>query len=188
MPRNLTANVQSEVAKDQIFMVHFLELYFDSGTKYYTNGNIPLTWNSNIYLPSADFVTFGSISETQGLELNSLIVTMSGADQTLLAEALTEDFIDRNVIIRAVFINTTTYAIIDDPAIIYEGQISNFKFSENGQGSDSTLTWTVKSAWADFDRTSGRRTNNYDQQVFFPGDIGFQFAHQMNFDIKWGRK
>jgi len=41
--------------------------------------------------------------------------------------------------------------------------------------------------WSDFERTAGRRTNDNDQQVYYPGDRGFQFADDALKDIKWGR-
>jgi hypothetical protein len=46
---------------------------------------------------------------------------------------------------------------------------------------------TIVSHWADFEKKSGRQTNNNSQQRFFNTDVGMDFASQTVLDIKWGR-
>ena len=64
--------------------------------------------------------------------------------------------------------------------------VANFAVSENPERT-STITWTVTSEWADFERVGGRRANHQEQQVFFSGDMGFEFIDQIVKDLKWGR-
>ena len=52
---------------------------------------------------------------------------------------------------------------------------------------ESSVTLTVVSHWADFDKKSGRQTNNNSQQRFFNTDVGMDFSSQTVLDIKWGR-
>jgi len=52
----------------------------------------------------------------------------------------------------------------------------------------SVLSLTVVSHWADFEKRSGRLTNNNSQQRFFSTDVGMNFSSQTVLDIKWGRK
>ena len=52
----------------------------------------------------------------------------------------------------------------------------------------STVNLSVVSHWADFEKKSGRQTNNNSQQRFFSTDVGMDFASQTVLDIKWGRK
>ena len=40
---------------------------------------------------------------------------------------------------------------------------------------------------ADFEKKSGRQTNNNSQQRFFSTDVGMDFSSQTVLDIKWGR-
>ena len=39
----------------------------------------------------------------------------------------------------------------------------------------------------DFEKRSGRKTNNTSQQRFFSTDVGMDFSSQTVLDIKWGR-
>ena len=57
--------------------------------------------------------------------------------------------------------------------------------NENNQS--SVVNLKIVSHWADFDKESGRRTNNISQQRFFSSDVGFDFASEMVQDIKWGK-
>ena len=43
------------------------------------------------------------------------------------------------------------------------------------------------SHWADFEKKSGRKTNNTSQQRFFSADKGMEFSSENVLDIKWGR-
>lgn len=187
MSRNLPALIEAEVAKQQVYTFHLVEFQFDSGTLYFTTLNKAVVFNSNTYLASPDFVTFGTITESEKIELGSMFFTLSSVDLTVVAQALLEDFVDRPILLYRGFLDPSTYQVIVDPILLYEGRIKSFKLSENVASGTSTLTWNTASIWADFSRTSGRRTNDNDQQIFYPGDKSFEYAHQVTFDVKWGR-
>ena len=76
-------------------------------------------------------------------------------------------------------------AIIADPVLLYSGNIDTFQIDESE--TESTVILTVVSHWADFEKKSGRQTNNNSQQRFFNTDVGMEFASQTVLDIKWGR-
>jgi hypothetical protein len=59
---------------------------------------------------------------------------------------------------------------------------------ENPDEGTCTLAIEAASHWVDFERRSGRHTNHAEQQVWFAGDKGFEFASEVMKDIPWGRK
>ena len=73
--------------------------------------------------------------------------------------------------------NTYLYMAI----VMAEGEI-------NEQPKTSSLTLSIVSHWADFNKKNGRKTNNTSQQRFFSTDVGMDFASQTVQDIKWGRE
>ena len=51
----------------------------------------------------------------------------------------------------------------------------------------ATVTMTVASQFADFERANGRKTNPASQQIHFSDDQGMNFSAQIVKDLKWGR-
>ena len=112
-------------------------------------------------------------------------IGISGVNQANISTALTESFINRDVIIYRGLLDSNE-DLIADPFNAFRGQLDDFTLSES-PNSTSTISWTVTSELADFERVGGRRANYQEQQVFYPGDEGFEFIDQSVKDIKWGR-
>ena len=69
--------------------------------------------------------------------------------------------------------------------MLYKGQIDEFNIQESD--TESIVELQIVSHWADFEKRSGRKTNNTSQQRFFSNDVGMDFSSQTVQDIKWGR-
>jgi len=77
-----------------------------------------------------------------------------------------------------------TYATYLDPLLVFEGAISSYSFNEN---KDSvTCTLKVSNVFADFNRVNCRHTTSAEQQHYYPGDLGFEFAPRIKSDVTWG--
>ena len=195
MTRSLHANSITELDKDNQYLFYFIEFFFDSGTLRYTTSHNDVVWNSETYLNSANFISFGDVTETQTLEIGSMSFVLSGVNQANIALVLSEDLTDRAVRLYKGMLDPVTYAVIADPVLIYDGRIKSFAVSEQ-PGVTATVTIATASAFADFLRTAGRRTNHQDQEVYLTAigidplvnpDYGFEFAHQLTPEIRWGR-
>jgi len=79
-------------------------------------------------------------------------------------------------------------AIISDPVLIFEGRMDEPGIEENPEDGSCVVTVSATNIWVDFERKAGRHTNHEEQQIFFPGDLGFQYASEIVKDITWGRK
>ena len=76
-------------------------------------------------------------------------------------------------------------ALINYPFLLFDGRIENFNVEEDDNS--STVSISVASHWADFEKQKGRKTNTGSQKLHFPNDVGFDYASQAIQDIKWGR-
>jgi hypothetical protein len=111
-------------------------------------------------------------------------VTLSGVDQVYIAEILQHNYIDRRLVIRKAFLTGDT-AVVDIIPYL-DGRIDQPIVNENPEDGTCTVSLTAGSHWIDFERTSGRHTNDAEQQLWFPGDTFFELVGASRDDIKWG--
>tara|TARA_Y100000816_G_C26020044_1_gene533631 strand:- start:151 stop:585 length:435 start_codon:yes stop_codon:yes gene_type:complete len=140
---------------------------------------------SSVTYSSSDFlISVPSFTEETDVTKTSLQIALSGADQTFISTCLNENIVNDSVDIFRGLLDSTN-ALIADPVLLYSGNIDTFQIDESV--TESTVILTVVSHWADFEKKSGRQTNNNSQQRFFSTDVGMDFSSQTVLDIKWGR-
>ena len=122
---------------------------------------------------------------TNNFYKTSLSLSLSGADQTFISTVLNENVVNDTVEIYRGLLNSSN-SIIADPILLYSGNIDTFEIAETDTQSNVKLI--IVSHWADFDKKSGRKTNNASQQRFFSSDVGMDYASESVLDIKWGRE
>ena len=123
-------------------------------------------------------------TEETDVTKSSVSLTLSGSDQTFISVVLNENVVNDSVDIFRGFLDDSN-ALISDPFLLYRGKIDSFDISESDKS--SVVGLQIVSNWADFEKKSGRKTNNTSQQRFFSGDVGMDFSSQTVQDIKWGR-
>ena len=188
MTRTLTTAVKNELLTNEIRPVHLLTIGFSTPVNL-TDNSFDLTssisGSSKTYTASPFLVSVPTFTEETDVTKTSLNIDLSGADQTFISTCLNENIVNDSVEIFRGLLNSTN-SLIADPLLLYSGNIETFQISESQ--TDSNVTLTIVSHWADFDKKSGRPTNNNSQQRFFSSDVGMDFASQTVLDIKWGRK
>tara|TARA_Y100000992_G_C21240093_1_gene480270 strand:- start:110 stop:676 length:567 start_codon:yes stop_codon:yes gene_type:complete len=188
MARTLTTALKNELLSNEIQPVHLLTIGFGTPVNL-TDNSFDLTssisGSSKTYTSSAFLISVPSFTEETDLSKTSLNIALSGADQTFISTCLNENIVNDTVEIYRGLLDSSNQ-LIADPILLYSGNIDTFQVSESQI--DSTITLTVVSHWADFDKKSGRQTNNNSQQRFFNTDVGMDFSSQTVLDIKWGRK
>ena len=186
--RGSTSAFQTEIVKSQNQPIHLVKIYFDSptGTQYLTDSFIPITYDSNTYSPLGYFLSFSDIEETTQFIINSLTLSISGVDQVYINHVLSERFIDRKVVIYKGFLSTSDDSLIADPVLIFQGNMNTPSIHEAENEGMSTVSISVANQFVDFEKTSGRYTNQASQQSVYPGDLGFNYASEIIKDIVWG--
>lgn len=192
MPRSLSSGLITSLSGRQQRVADLIEIHLSTAV-YFNNTFLDLSYDSatapdsgaNNYVAQGQFIGIGNIQESKDIKIGSMSVVFTAVDYTTLGYVLNNQYIDRRVVLyRAVL--DENFAIDSTKVFQYfDGRIKDFAISESP--SSATLAFNVGSQFADYDKISGRRTNSDSQQRFFSSDVGFEFAPQIQTDIKWGR-
>lgn len=185
MNRGASAGVITEMGLDANRPIHLFELYLDGATTYATDAWRTMVWNGNTYPALGKFLDYDGIEEASDLTISQCRVQLSGVDQSLIAAILQHEYIDRRMVIRKAFLSGAS-AVIVDPLPIFDGRVDSPEIEEDPASGKCLVTLAASSHWIDFERTPGRHTNHEEQQIWFPGDLGFEYVSQLNREIKWG--
>ena len=159
---------------------------FDSGTQYATDAFTDVAWNGNTYLALGSFLEYSGVDESTELQVSNAVFTLTGVDQSLIAITLGENVIDRRVTLHKGMLNSSMILIVD-PVPIFDGRMDSQIIAEDPITGKATIALPATNHWVDFERIPGRHTNHEEQQLWFPGDLGFEFVSQLNREITWGR-
>ena len=187
MARGLSSAVKTELATGVIDPVVLVEIDFATPV-YLTNASFDITSNvsgtSRTYLSNGHLRGITGVTETNAPTKNTLVVSLSGVDQTYISVALNENIINDNVVIYRGYLDANL-ALISDPFLLFYGTIDEYKITDTTQ--TATINLTVTSHWGNFSKTNGRTTTDNSQKRFFSSDKGMEFSALTVRDIKWGR-
>jgi len=183
MARGLTTAVNNELATDKLNPITLLYLNVGAGYRF-TDHYKDITYDGNTYSASSLFLKVSDISESSEVEVGNISLEFTGADQTIVSLFLSSNYMDREVEVYKGFMDANQ-SLIANPFLLFKGRIESFNLDEDLNNSDVQIV--VASHWADFDKIKGRKTNTNSQQLYFTGDVGFDYASQTVQDIKWGR-
>jgi len=192
MARDLASSLQTKLAARTVFAADLIELHLATPL-YFTSTNIDIDFDSttapdagtNTYLAQGQFLEFSNIVESSDIRVGQLDMTFTAVDTTTVALLINNEYMNKRVVIyRAVLADDYTFTS-DDVFTVFDGIIMGYSIQESQD--TATVTITVATQFADFERTSGRKTNTASQQVHFPSDLGMDFSAQIVKDLKWGR-
>ena len=186
MNRGSTTAFQNELVKPANRPVHLAEIIFDDENVYMNDGYKTITYDSKDYIAVGHFMGFSDIQEAVEVVVSKVTMSLSGVDQSMISRFLNKEYIDRPVRIYTAFLNTSQ-VLISNPVLIFEGRMDTPTISDDPLGGKSMMSVSATNSWVDFTRKTGRHTNHEEQQVFFAGDKGFEFASEVVKDIVWGK-
>ena len=186
MDRNASTSVITELGAEQNFPVHLCEIYFDNERIFLTDAYRQISWDGNDYISMGHLLGFGDIEETHELVVSNMTVSLSGVDQRYFSTFLSVSYVDRQITSYKSFLNVNTEVLVTDPILIFDGRMDQPVIAEDPDAGTSVVTVNCTNAWVDFERRPGRKTNYEEQQIWFPGDKGFEFASEITKEIKWG--
>lgn len=186
MDRGSTTAFQQEVVKSANRPVHLAEIIFDDETVRMNDGYKDITYSGNSYVAVGHFMGFSNIQEEVQVIVSKVTLSLSGVDQSMISRFLNKEYIDRTVKIYTAFLNASQ-TLIADPVLIFEGRMDAPVITDDPVGGKSLISVTATNTWVDFSRKTGRHTNHEEQQIFFAGDKGFEYASEIVKDIVWGK-
>jgi hypothetical protein len=184
MPRTVNATMLAALANDGFTMAHLIYLGVGSGLRV-TDHASDISYDSQTWDASPYLLEVGTPSESRDLRVNQLGIQFSGVGQAYQSVFLQNDWMNKPATVYLLILDSNG-GITGAPLVIFNGQITNWQFTESRK--NSKVIVSISSHWADFQKTQGRLTNNNSQQFYFDGDVGFQYAAHTVRDIKWGRK
>lgn len=158
--KSYPSTTKDEFYRDKFVAVDLLEIYLPNETLLLNTGGFSITWGSTTYTAQGDFLGFTTVSEDFDIKVGKFSIYLSSVGNNYVSKFVNTDFEGRRVVIRKAFLDISpmTLDIVDDPIIIFDGQIYNISIVESQ--SSSSITIDCSTLFADFERTAGRKTNN----------------------------
>ncbi len=192
MARDLPSSLQTKLAGKSLFAADLIELHLATPL-YFTTTNIDIDFDSatapdagaNTYLAQGQFLFFGNVVESSDLRVGQIDMTFTAVDTTTVALLINNVYMNKRVVVYRAILQDDYSFTTDDVFTVFDGFIMGYSIQEDN--STATVTMTVASQFADFERSNGRKTNPASQQIHFPNDDGMNFSAQIVKDLKWGR-
>lgn len=185
MARDLTTAVLTAATARRICTCHLLTVYLDGLTIYWCDYGRDVEFDGNSYSHAGGLLGFDGLEESSDLSINSVTVSLSGVDTTAYALILSYAYLNRRLTIHRAFFNEND-VLIGDPSLIFDGRIISPAITENQDDNTAVLSVEASNQFSDFDSSPGRHTADSEQQVYFPGDKGFEYATETDETLTWG--
>jgi len=182
--KTLSSDVTNGLAASEVALVLLLKLEFDSGTVALNTSNWHLTWGGTTYQGAAGLGSISQVEDSPG-EIKGLSFEISGVAASSISLALdgSDEWQGAPVSIYAALVSLSTGAVIDAD-LIWSGLGDTMSIQEDGE--TCAVQATAESSAVDLLRGVPVTYTHADQQVFWPGDLAFQFVNdQSDKPIVW---
>ena len=162
-----------------------VDIIVNTTTYYISNAYAPISYAGNTYTQLGNFMGMSEIQDDLKVTNNQISLQLTGiptddGSPSYMSIALNSNLKGSKVKIRRAFFNAGNY----DPAQVYlrfDGYVSNFSLSENwdqdNKMSSNTIGIQCSNIHAIMEKKySGRRTNDTDEQFWYPGDTGMSYV------------
>lgn len=171
--RALTAAMQAAISAKQIHPAIFVQLTFTNETIYLWSGVGAKSWNGQTWQGVGTLGKIEPISESADIVATGLKLTLSSIPQEYLTDVLS-------------YVNQTCPVVIWLALLDANGMVISSPYESWGgymdapvlyEGVDAaTVIINVESELLDLQRQQERRYTHEDQQIDFPGDLGFEYV------------
>ena len=185
MTRGLSATIKSRLASLSQVRVLLVSVATTGSTQYYTNAPFSIVFDSNTYEAQGNFLGVTEVEENAELIITNLNLLISALDSTNVTTFAKTEMVGKEVIVRSAYLNPTDNSIIDTPIITFKGKVTGY--SVTNADKTATISLEVASTFANFEKTTGRYTNEGSFRREFPNDRSMELSHEDIQDIKWGR-
>jgi hypothetical protein len=158
-----------------------VDIILNDTTYYLSNASIPLTYSGHVYSQLGSFMGMSEVQDDLKATNNQISIQLTGLPTgdgapSYMSIALNSNLKGSKILIRRAFFNGAGNY---DPTQVYlrfDGYVSNFSLNENWDQDNKITTNTISLQCSNVHailekKYSGRRTNETDQQFWYPGDI-----------------
>ena len=190
MARNLNSSLLAQFQAKTLLPVILVEAQFLSGWLRLWSGSGSLAWNgytwTGVMLPNGEMLgQISQLTEVTDVNAQSIALALSGIPVAVVQQALNEcrPSYPCNIYIAA--LDPVTLTLLT-PFRAWGGLLDVPTISESGD--TCTIAISVETRMVDLQRAREWHYTHEDQQVFSPGDLGFEFVGALqNFTVNWGK-
>lgn len=168
---------------DEVNIKHciLIDLTVNTSTYYISNAYSPITYNGNTYTQLGHLMGISEMQDDLKATNNQITVALSGippddGSPNYMTIALNSNLKGSSIKIYRAFFDSETLS----PTNVYlrfKGYVNNFSLNENWDQDNKLVSNTISVQCSNINAViekqfSGRRTNDGDQQYWFPGDTG----------------
>jgi hypothetical protein len=205
-------SIASAVSKEVIQYYDLVKIEIDYFHNYHIT-NAPFDIPDPLYPNTINYIAAGGLLqitpfidnanfsiETMDIQIAGIVELQASGGQTVNDKTALQlmqelDYIDKPVTIYRAFVNqdydsqggnrfelTAPGGVFP---ILYKGFINNMSAGLGAEGDSTTVQIETASHWSDFNRVSSRYTNENSQQLIWPLDRGFEYAKEIQKEIRW---
>lgn len=185
MPRDLTSGLETAINSQALIEFYMVEAEYDNGA--YRVTSLPyghdITWNGKEWTAVGTLLGVDSVTEQVASQSNTVSVSLSGIDNSVIAVALTQYYQGRPGKIYFCIMNADgTFTL--EPLLLFSGLIDNQSITI---GETATVSLTMRSVLNKALDPREQRYTDQGQQAKFPGDKGFSLVATLpNYTYSWG--
>ena len=183
MSRELTAGMQTEIARQLTRPAIFYEGEFATGTVRLWSGVGSIAWNGQTWLGAGQLAGVSLIEENADVRAVGVKVSLSGVSATLVSLALAEARQGKRASLWLAMLDEAG-AVLADPYLVFNGLLDVPTITETGDG--ATIELSYENRLISLRTPNIRRYTDEDQKVNYPDDTGFAFvAGLQDVAINW---
>lgn len=185
--RGFNSTAKTESAKSFNSIATLVEVLVDpSNPTYLTDFGRDISHDSKTWLSAQGLLNVSAVTENNSNGIEQVSISLTAIPDNFVNLFLDFNYIDRSVRIHKLFLDKDG-AIVGNSVLIFDGRIDKPVIKHDFEGQTASIGITASSHWANFERKSGRFTNDAHQQSYFSGDDCFKFSIDYEKEITWGQ-
>jgi hypothetical protein len=177
LPRNLTSEFILALSEGYLYPVWFVAMTFASGPVYMCSFNQPLLLNGTVYTPVGSLLQISTIEDGSTVDARGITVTLSGIDPTLLPATMNEFQVGLPATLYLGLFNADGEQQVSQSVIAWSGRTDQPTITVDEK--TASISVNLESILLDMNVPVPYRYTQQDQQLFFPGDLGFSWVNSI---------
>jgi hypothetical protein len=174
MPRDVSTANEAQLEAQFNRPCFLVSLEFADETVYAWTGLGDLSWDGNTYTGVGKLGDVSGIAEGSDVQADGIELTLSGADTSLLAEAMGQMQSGKRACVYFGFVDDTGHALVADPIPAFIGMLDQPNIDLGTE--TSTIVFSVENRLTDLNRARGGRLTDQDQRARYPDDGSLQYV------------
>jgi len=187
MPRaGIDSRIPALFAAKNVQMIFLLEGYFLNSQLYLWTGLGQLAWGGKVYQGAGELLSLSQVKESGDLSAVGITVSLAGMDETVIAAAFNE--LRQGQLVKvyiAPYQFSPSPAMLAVPYCFFQGRVDVPSIDDSAE--TAVVSLQLENRLVDLERERVRFYDSLTQNVYFPGDKGFDYVAKLQDQkIFWG--